>query len=442
MEKLISNPALLPLSLLRNVSWTFFGNILYSACRWGILVVLTKLGSTQMVGQFALGLAIVEPVILFTNLHLRLVQATDANREYSFSDYIALRIVTSLCALLVISIIVNGASYKDGTIIVIIAIGMSKVVDSFSDIFYGLLQQHERMDRIAKSLIFRGLLSLATLSIVFYLTGKLYWGIGGLTLAWALVLVSYDIPNGQLILHRSLRTSKDLECGTYVMTKTLMPQFKLRKLWGLTCLALPLGIVMMLISFNTNMNRYFIERYLGEAELGIFAAMTYIMIAGSTVANALGQSATPRLAVYYAGSNVSAFCALLLRLVGIGIILGGSGVLLALLGGKELLTLIYRPEYAERSDVLLWLMVAAVSDYVATFLGYGMTAARQFRVQVPLFSLVSVISALAYFWLIPIAGLKGAAISLLIGSVMQTGLSILFLTFALRKSLADVAVYQ
>ncbi|MGI8856402.1 MAG: hypothetical protein ACR2JW_11675, partial [Thermomicrobiales bacterium] len=53
-------------SLRANFSWTFVGNVVYAACQWGMLVVLAKLGSPEVVGQFALGLAITAPVIMLT----------------------------------------------------------------------------------------------------------------------------------------------------------------------------------------------------------------------------------------------------------------------------------------------------------------------------------------------------------------------------------------
>ncbi len=55
----------------------------------------------------------------------------------------------------------------------------------------------------------------------------------------------------------------------------------------------------MMISFNFNIPRYFIAYYLGEAELGIFTAVSYIVHAGSLVMVALGQAVSPRLAKYF-----------------------------------------------------------------------------------------------------------------------------------------------
>ena len=145
------------LSLRANFSWTFVGNVFYAGCQWGMLALLTKLVSPEMVGQFALGLAITAPVMLFASLQLRTVQATDARREYLFGDYLGLQLITTALALLVIVAVVLLAGYHWEAALVILAVGMAKAFESISDVFYGLLQQHERMDRIAKSKMIKGL---------------------------------------------------------------------------------------------------------------------------------------------------------------------------------------------------------------------------------------------------------------------------------------------
>ncbi|UCC65154.1 MAG: oligosaccharide flippase family protein, partial [Anaerolineae bacterium] len=141
------------LSLRANFSWTLVGNVVYAACQWGMLVVLAKLGSPEMVGQFALGLAITVPIMAFATLKTRLVQATDAKGEYQFGDYFGLRLITTAMALLVVAGVVLVSGYRRETALVILALGIAKAFESISDVFYGLLQQRERMDRVAKSLL-------------------------------------------------------------------------------------------------------------------------------------------------------------------------------------------------------------------------------------------------------------------------------------------------
>jgi O-antigen/teichoic acid export membrane protein len=419
------------LSLRANFSWTFVGNVIYAGCQWGMLVVLAKLGSPEMVGQFALGLAITVPIMAFATLKTRLVQATDAKGEYRFGDYFGLRLATTVAALLVIVGIVLVSGYHQETAWVILILGIAKAFESISDVFYGLLQQHERMDRVSKSKMIRGPLSLVALSLGLYLTGSIVWGVAGMAAAWALVLVGYDIRSGALML-RQVSEQSSLTSGTIDQKEAVRPRWEVRTLIGLAWLALPLGIVVTLDSLRTSIPRYFLERHLGEAELGIFAAMAYLRQVGNIVAVALGLAACPRMAKYYAARNGSAYRRLVVRLVGINALLGAIGVLVAVVAGRELLTLLYRPEYAGHQDVFVMLIVAAGIDYIGTALDYGMTAARYFRVQMPLFAAVTGTTTLVCLWQIPSAGLRGAALAVLSATIVYVGGSLAIVLHALR----------
>jgi O-antigen/teichoic acid export membrane protein len=398
-----------PLSLRKNISWMISGDIFYAVCCWGILVALAKLGSAEMVGQFVLGLAIVDPVVTFANLQLRTVLATDAKGEYHFGHYLGLRIVTSAVALLLVVAITIVIGYRMETALVIALLGLVKAIDSISDLLYGLLQKHESMDRIAKSMFMKGPLAFAVMGCIIYFTSNLLWGTLGLALAGVLILVKYDVRNAAQVLRTVDQGAGATDFSKSSFATRPKPLWQIRKLSQITWFALPLGLVVMLISLNNNITRYFVERYLGERELGIFGALAYIMLAGFTVVGALGQVSGPRMAKYYSIRDLIAFRKLLLRLVGIGAVLGGVGILVAASAGRWVLTLLYQPEYAEHLDVFLWLMVASGISYVASFLGYGVTATRQFSRLVVPYILVSATALYLSTILIPTYGLVGAA---------------------------------
>lgn len=166
---------------------------------------------------------------------------------------------------------------------------------------------------------------------------------------------------------------------------------------------------MMIISLKTNVPRYFIEHYLGERELGIYAAMTYLMVAGKTIINALGQSASPRLATYYAKGRVDQFRVLLVKLTIIGTLIGLLGTLIVIFFGKQVLTIIYRPEYADHVNVFFWIMLSGAIGFAGGFIGYGLTAARYFRIQVPINVTGLFVILAGSYLLIPNYGLVGAA---------------------------------
>lgn len=405
------------ITLRRNFSWTFIGNLIYSGCQWGMLVVLAKLGNPEMVGTFTLGLAVTAPVMMFSNLQLRDIQTTDAKNHYLFNDYLGLRLITTGLALPIILWITLATGYKGETAIVIILIGFAKGLESISDVFYGLLQKHEKMDRMAISVMMKGPLSLLMLSIGTYISGSIIWGVVGLVIAWACILLIWDIPSYRWLINKF---TSEGEIPDSLEGRTAKPRWQLGTIRKLIWLSLPLGLVMMLISLNANIPRYFLEHSLGKKELGVFAALAYLIVAGNMVVSALGSAARPRLAKYYAGANVSAYQKLLFQLVAIACLLGLSGILVAWVAGGQILTIVYQPEYAKYTELLIWLMVTAGIGYVSSFLGEGMTAARYFRTQIPLFIVVTSTSAIASFWFIPKNGLKGAAIALMIAEIVRT----------------------
>jgi O-antigen/teichoic acid export membrane protein len=189
---------------------------------------------------------------------------------------------------------------------------------------------------------------------------------------------------------------------------------------------------MTLISFNTNIPRYFIEHSLGTRELGIFAAMAYPMLAGATIISALCQATVARLSQHYSQGEYHCYTVLLLKLIGFGMILAAAGVLVVWFAGAPILALLYRPEYTGYVHVFLWLAIATGISHIGTFLGNGMTAARYLRAQVPVFLAGTLVTAAFCAMLIPRFGLVGAAIAVTLAASCQTAGSGLVVLHAVR----------
>jgi O-antigen/teichoic acid export membrane protein len=303
--------------------------------------------------------------------------------------------------------------------LVTIAIALAKLVESVSDAFYGLLQKHERMDRIAKSLMLRGILSLGAFAITVYLRHDVFSGVLAMAVVWAGVLLWYDLRSARLILRTGFE-----------------PVWNRPRMRRLAIIAAPLGVVMMLNSLNVNIPRYALEHFSGTGDVGIFAALAYLQVAEGVIMNALGQSATPRLARAVANGEHRGFWSLMKRLFAFGSVGGALGVLVAVLLGPALLTVLYRSEYAVYSSTFVWLMAGTVFANFSAFAGYGLTATRAFRSQIPLLIGESLVLGLACIMLIPRFGLFGAAMAYLAAKIFLTICSMTQLvhTTKLRKS--------
>src|SRR5690606_21914440 len=159
-----------------------------------------------------------------------------------------------------------------------------------------------------------------------------------------------------------------------------------------------------------------LEHHVGKSALGVYAALSYVAYMGQTVTGALSQSASPRLARYFAEGNIEAFKRLLRILLLIAVGLGSALLLLMVIGGQSIVTLLYSSDFAEQHDVTVLLTTATALLFSLSMLGTAVTSMRQFRSQVvvQLVNLLIVTGASGY--LVSSHGLLGAALTMLIGA--------------------------
>jgi O-antigen/teichoic acid export membrane protein len=384
-----------------------------------------------MVGNFALAIAIVLPVFMFSSLSLRSLQITDALHAYRFVEYGALRLVTVALSLIFIVGFGLVSGYSAALLAATVLIGAAKAAEYISDILYGLLQQEEDMAGIAISMILRAVLSVLALSVSVYLTHSLVWAAASLLVCSSVVLLGYDIRKA--VADRNTRLLPAVRKVAGYVLRVGNPQNR-RRLSKLALTGLPMGFALMMVSLNLNIPRYFIQQYLGMAELGIFSAIATLLASGSVVINAVGQAAAPRMANAFAKHDRRRFGLLLAGLVGASLGLGGLGLLGALLFGRQAMALIYRPEYSTHQDVLIWLMAASGLYYLGSTLGYAVTAVRCFSPQLPLFILAALGTAIGCFVFIPRMGLRGAAMAIFLSAFLQCLGSAFLLYNSCRKA--------
>jgi O-antigen/teichoic acid export membrane protein len=428
-------------SLRWNFSWTFVGNVIYSGCQWGMLVLLAKLGNPEMVGQYGLALAIATPVFALSTLQLRAVLTTDVQERIHFGEYLGFRLLTTILSMVVIAGAALTMHYSAASTWVVLIVGVAQAFEIVSDLYYAKMQFHEHMDRIAKSMIVRGVLGLAAMGAGVYFAKSVIWGAIGLVIARGLVLVLYDIrKQTHFEPHSSLEKHEAAAARVHTPAdQSLRPRWNWTVQGELLRTSLTLGVIAMLVSLLPNIPRYFIAGSLGEHALGIFTATAFLVASGSLITQSMGQSAFVRLAKLYAAGDVRRFNSLLLKLVGIAAVLGLGGILVSVFFGRLLLTLLYRPEYAEHTDVLIAMMVGGAMSYMAAQMASAITSARCFGKQIPVLLTAVGAAALSSLFLVKSHGLLGAAWAVIITSTVLFAGEIVLLWFVLRNANRPVA---
>ena len=396
------------LLLLKKAKWLVGGNFVFAFSQWVILIFFARMTNQENLGQYALALAIVTPIFAVGNLQLRPLYILDVNSEqkYTYTHFYYLRLICSFIALaccLVLGLFFNVS------ILVLLLVGLLKFFESYSDIIYAYYNAHDQTQLISKSLFLKGTLSVLAVAVGLYLF-DFYTALILFLMVYLVVWLCID----NLYIQKTQEIKKiSLDLG---MMKS----------------AIPMGISLGIVTLQSNIPRLFLDQYASIEAVGIFTVLSYFIIVGSIFINSICQYLSPRLT--HAWNHNRAYFKKLLSMA--LLIAGGLGLIAIFLSyfmGEFVLNLVYGAEYVAYTDAFVLTMVAGFILYLATVLGYTLTAIGFIKQQVYLFSIVLIFSVLVSYLCIPEYGIVGGIYTLMVSYLVQCVLSLLVVLFRLKE---------
>ena len=384
-------------------------NVLVAVCQLGLMALLLNKAGDAATGQYIIALAISAPVFMFAGLDLRTLQATDSSGEVRFIEYLGLRLICGCIALAVVPVISLALGYRADTLAVVTMVGLGRFFLLIGDTFNGLMQQSERMDRVAHSIVLKGILSTVVLGATFLATGSLIAGVFAEAATRFLVLAFYDLPLG-----RRLSSQHGAETISLASLRTV----KAARLIKLTVRSLPLAFKVMLVSLDTHVTRYFVSGMGSLSAVGVFGPIASGAAAGSMVGKALNQSVSAKLGRLASANEPRSFLGFVRKLQLLYLVLGAAGIGLTMLIGGPLLALV-RPDLLAYQTVLTLVVVSVALDLQNGIVDMSLVAARRIAPLAPACGLSVATSALGCWLLIPTYGLSGAATAMIAGRIIR-----------------------
>ncbi len=382
--------------------WSFVAAGSYAGTNWLTIVILAKFGGAELVGEYALALAIVSPTFMLCGLQLRQLLTTDVSNEFEFCDYLGLRILTVVAATFVISILLMYHAYDIIEIGLVITFG--KAIEWVSDILFGFFNKNHRIDLIAKSQFIKGLLGMISLVLVFKSTGSLFLALAIFGFTNLLVAFYYDLKNLKILAGAK--------------QERYFPRYVKDTACKLVLVALPLGIVMFLISLNSCVPRYLVGELAGKKELGLFAGIYAILNVVSLPLNAILQPLSPRLAESYRDNNKQRFIRLTIFSSACGALLWLIISILIYMCGADLFTFLLGPEFGKSTELTTWLSIGLGLQYISPF-GVQLTAMKCRRPQLPAQLATTLSTTMATLVCLNAFGLVGVAYGICIGNIVR-----------------------
>ena len=393
-----------PSSLPSNIIWSMIGNAVYILCQWGTLVAIARLTSPAALGMFGLALALTAPIVLLFDLQLRVAYVTDVAESHPFADYLIIK-SSSIFLILGSSLLIGFFMTSDPLArLVIFGVGLSKAIESGDDLVNGFFQKAGRLDLFAKSRIAKGVAALVAAG------GILFWTRNVAAASFAIALV--------WLVTAALVTA--LWAPSFVRScGTLRNRVNPRRLCGLVCTTFPLGVAQALITFQASLPRIVLQRVRGFEEVGIYTAISSLLVAGTAVMTAVGIAVMPRMAMLFALNRPEEVRRMRTRLVIGAAAVGSVSVLIAWTAGRRILALLFGAGFGNGAHALIVLMVVMTVTFVASVNDFILVAQRRFSSQIVIHIMSTAVSALGCVLLISPYGLIGSAMAVLLGAFVR-----------------------
>jgi O-antigen/teichoic acid export membrane protein len=401
------------MKIIKGLSWVFFANIIVAFSKWLMVILIANFLSPREVGIYTLAFAIGAPITLFANMKLRSLYITE--EKENFTDYIAARNAMSILALIILCL-VGGIIYPQYFFIIIL-VGLSKILDLQSDMYYALPHKSSQMSEISKLMILKHLVMLIAFSLSLFITKNLTFSLIIMLVAQVLILYFVEI----LFIRKKHHYKAEI---------------KSKNIKIILLLGLPLGAVQMLVSINTSFPRYLLEYFTSPDVLGYFAAIAYIMTIGNMFMSSISQNFLPIISNEFKGKNyLSVKNLIFVKLTIFSALLGIILILFSYTLGEYFLELVYGQEYADYTDILIILSYAMTINFIGWNFDTGLMATKYISVQPKITLFVLLITVIISPYLIINNGIYGAAYTLLLTNSIQLILKVYFLNKRLNHLL-------
>jgi O-antigen/teichoic acid export membrane protein len=203
-------------------------------------------------GYLGLAMTVTNIFMTISLYNIRYFQVSDITNEYSDSEYVASRVLTSTLSFLLCIGFVFIIDYSGLQRAIIICYMLFRVNEALIDILHGINQRNHRMDYIGISLFTRGVFMLAVFVVLMWLF-DLMIAVIGITVVTIIIGLIYDLPRTKKLAHFKLFTWK----------KVLL----------LLKRCFPLMIVLLCITMIVSYARYSLDRIHGPEAMGIYVSV-------------------------------------------------------------------------------------------------------------------------------------------------------------------------
>lgn len=380
----------------KNFLWNTIGTTFNSFLSLFLLIAITRINGLETAGDFSFIYTSSLILQLISNFGGRVYQVSDIKNEFSFQDYLGSRIKASGISLLATAIYSIIFKIKIKLIILLIFFMVFRIIETFSDVFYGEFQKKEHLDYVGISLTLKSVFLLITFLIVDLYTNNIYISTFSMLISTLMVFLLYDI-------HKIKKIKK-----LYVtFNNKVYAKSKYIFLFSL------LTIILL------NVPRFIANYTLSSVETGYLGILLMIPTVMSLICQFIIQPNIVKITKLINDKDIKEFNSLVLKCNLSLFLFSLACILLAITLGASVLKILYGVSFESYKVSFVVLIISGMFNGFTTIFSNILTVFRETKKQFSLYAVVLIFNIVICKILATNYGLNGLFIGSMISMITQ-----------------------
>lgn len=406
-------------SLKENTLWYTMGTMCSSATSFLLMIYVTRILGVDEAGVFSISYSVGQLMLSIGWFGTRQFQVSDINEEFKFSDYLSLKIITSIVMMigcLIYSVFLHFNTYK---LLITFLYCLFMICDVFADLFSARFQQVDKLFLSGISYIIR-ILGYNLVILVSLLCFKnLIVAIVLAMIYSALELTFFDL---QLIKRISQIKMEFHLVKIIQLIKNCFPLF-ISSFLTTFIVNVPKNAIEL--NFDSSVQTYYNIIFMPSYIINLFCMFIFVPLYTS-IANT------------WLNSTKNRFVKTIVKLFVFDIVLSVLVFIGCYLLGIPLLELVYGVDLHTVKSSFLILIVAGCFTSVNSILSYIFTVIRRQKFMIYIYLIAIILPQLLVNWLTSKYGIFGASLDYLIGIALITVMFIIGLVLILKKEMGGI----
>lgn len=382
----------------RDFIWNFLGLTVNSFSSFFFLIIVNRVNGQYDAGIFTFAYSLMSLFYVVGIFYNRAFQVADVNSKYRNIDYVFGKVLTCSLMILLSFLMVFIFKYNIYKAIIVLLICFFRMMDSFSDTLYGIMQKENQLYKTGISLFLKGLLSVLFFLLIDILTENLILACLSLPILNVIITYFYDWKNTKKYVNKDVNVKK-----TYSLLKEALPVF----------------LFSFMSLYLVNSSKYTLDFFSTPEIQNVFGI---ILMPGTVLSLCCQYLLNPyllNLTSLYKDKEMRKYNSLLFKIIAYIVIFGLACEIGCYFIGIPVLNFLYGFDLSSYKWLLMLVILGAVFMALTSILSASLTVLKENKKQVYIYAIDSVISLILSILLVKKYEITGATLTYSIVMLFQ-----------------------